>query len=113
MAQARRLVGIFGLVIGLLLVTSACSDDDGGGSDAVGTFVHAEEGTIELSDGGSGTWTQEGNDEPWEFNWSEEDGTVTITDDGGDSFDARLEDGDLVIPDEAISGDEDVTFERK
>ena len=94
------------------LTTLACSSD--GSDGAEGTYVHAEEGTITLSEGGEGTWEQEGNDEPFEFEWEADGDTITFSSDGEEApGKVRLEDGDLVLPPELISGDDDVTFERQ
>jgi ABC-type glycerol-3-phosphate transport system substrate-binding protein len=95
----------------VVAVLAACGG--GGGNAAAGTYVHPEEGTITLSDGGSGTWEQEGNDEPFEFEWTQEGDTVTFLLDGKDQGKARIEEGNLVVPPDMISGDEDVTFERQ
>lgn len=113
MMQRKRLVrrSVFAALMALLLVAGACS---GGGDDgAEGTYEHPEEGTITLSDGGKGTWVQEGNDEPFEFEWQESGDTITFTSDGKEAGNVKLEDGDLVLPPDMISGDEDVTFTRQ
>ncbi len=103
---ARRVVpGL--LIVGML--ATGCGDDD----EAPGTYVHPVEGTITLSEDGSATWEQEGNAQPFRFEWEQEGETVTFILDGEPEGDARLEDGDLVIPPDMISGDEDVVFERQ
>ena len=96
----------------VLLAGGACSND--GGDGAEGTYTHPEEGTITLSEGGDGTWEQEGNDEPFEFTWREDGDAIIFSSDGEEApGEVRLEDGNLVLPPELISGDEDVTFTRR
>lgn len=88
------------------LALTACGGDDG----AAGTYEHDEEGTITLDEDGTGNWDQGGD--PFEFEW-EADGDDLTFDADGDEMTASIEDGNLVIPDDFISGDEDVTFERQ
>ena len=97
------------MVLTVVVLLAACG---GGGGGAAGTYVHEEEGTITLSDGGSATWEQEGQ-EPFEFEWSQEGDAVTFLRDGKEEGVARIEEGNLVIPPDMISGDEDVVFERQ
>lgn len=110
--QRKRLVrgSASAALVAMLLVGGACSGGDDG---AEGTYEHPEEGTITLSEGGKGTWEQEGDDEPFEFEWQESGETITFSSDGEKAGDVRLEGGDLVLPPDMISGDEDVTFTRQ
>jgi len=103
MRRARQ--GAFVVAVVAALATGC------GGSGAEGTYVHDVEGTITLSDDGSGSWAQEGHSA--DFEWEEDGETVTFLIDGEAQGEARLEDGDLVLPPDMISGDDDVTFERQ
>jgi hypothetical protein len=82
-----------------------------GGSSAEGTYVHEVEGTIILSEDGAATWEQ--SSDPVPFEWEQDGETLTFIFDGEAVGDARIEDGDLVLPPDMISGDEDVVFERQ
>lgn len=97
------------LLVLLLLLAAAC----GGGAGAAGTYVHPEEGTITLSEGGAAAWTQEGNPGPFEFEWSQEGDVITFIVEGAEAGAATLEEGNLVLGPEMISGGEPVTFERQ
>ncbi len=108
----RRVLLAVALIAALVVGGVGCSDDDGGSGGAAGTYVHEEEGTITLSGGGQGTWEQEGNESVYEFDWSQEGDVITF-DDGGDTAEARIEDGDLVLGPDMISGDEDQTFVKQ
>ncbi len=105
---ARRLAPA--AVVALLMIGSACS---GGNDGAEGSYEHPEEGTITLSADGKGMWEQEGNDEPFEFEWEEKGDVIILSSDGEEEGEVRIEDGDLVLPPDMISGDEDVTFKRR
>ena len=100
------------VLVALFLAGGACSDGEDGEDGAEGTYVHPEEGRITLSDGGKGTWEQEGN-EVFEFEWDQDGDTITFSSDGEEAGDVRLEDGDLILPPDMISGDEEVTFTRQ
>lgn len=93
----------------LAAASSGCSDADG----PEGTYVHDEEGTIVLDDDGSATWEQEGDNEPFEFEWTADGESIDLLIDGEVEGTARIDNGDLVLPPDMISGDEDVTFERQ
>lgn len=93
----------------LLLLVAACSS--GGGGGRAGTYSHPEEGVITLSSDGTGTWKQGGDQEPFRFKWTDDGSDITLTTDGPDVR-ARIVDGDLVLPHELFSGNEDVTFKR-
>ena len=115
MISTKSSVRVFAsvLVAALGLFGAACSDADDGGGGAAGTYTHAEEGTIILEDGGAGTWEQEGNDEPFEFEWREDGDVIVFSSDGEDAGEVTIEDGNLVLPPDLISGDDPVTFERQ
>jgi len=78
-----------------------------------GTYVNSTEGTIILETGGNGTWTQEGNAEPFKFKWTADGDEVTFIKGESDKNITRIKDGDLVLPPDMISGDVDVTFKRQ
>jgi hypothetical protein len=96
-----------------LLFVAVLATGCGGGDGAEGTYVHPVEGTITLAEGGEATWEQEGHDEPFEFEWEQDGETIAFVIDGETAGEVRLEDGDLVLPPDLISGDEDVVFERQ
>ena len=93
--------------IGLMGI--GCSGDEG----PEGTYQHPEEGTITLTEGGEGTWEQEGDDEPFAFGWESEGDAVVFSKDDEEAGRATIADGDLVLPPDMISGDDDVTFDRQ
>ncbi|MGY1814313.1 hypothetical protein [Blastococcus sp. SYSU D00820] len=104
MAGAGRRVVL--VLVAAVLALAGCGDDG-----AAGTYVHDVEGTITLAEDGSATWEQEGNSAA--FEWEQEGDTITFLLDGEAEGEARLEDGDLVLAPDLISGDEDVVFERQ
>lgn len=109
MMRTPRIRSTFIVVFALLmLVSGACSKD----SHAVGTYVNDPEGTIVLSEGGKGTWTQSGD--PFEFNWSQDGDTIEFdVGDGEPLKGVKLVDGNLVLPDGATSQDGETTFKRE
>ncbi len=97
-----------GFAASVMLVAGAC-----GGTNPEGAYEHDSEGVITLSDDGQGTWEQEGND-PFEFEWEEDGDAIVLSAEGDKLGVVTLDDeGNLVLPPDMISGDEDVTFERQ
>lgn len=108
MGRTRQALVVAGVAT-LPVITMACS-----GSDSVqGTYVHPEEGTIILADGGDASWEQEGDEKPSTLQWTEDGQDIDFLIDGEVEGTARIEDGDLVLPPDMISGDVDITFERE
>lgn len=112
MMRRRLAERLAATAVGTLLILGSGCSGGGGGGGVEGTYKHAEEGTITLSDGGKGTWEQEGNDKPFTFQWKKDGETITFSAEGKDGK-VRIEGGDLVLPPDMISGDEDVTFEHQ
>ena len=109
MARSRmRTVSILVPLALVVLLVGACSK-----TSTAGTYVHAEEGTIVVTDGGTGTWTQEGDDEPATFTWTQNGDDITFTIRDKTAGGVKLEGGNLVIPPDMISGDDPVTFTRQ
>lgn len=97
-------------VASLALTLGGCADSN----SPEGTYEHDSEGIITLSEGGVGTWEQEGDDEPFEFEWEEDGDAIVLSTEDGAQGEVMLDDeGNLVLPPDLISGDEDVTFERQ
>jgi len=97
-------------VAALLLPVAACGDDDEG-LGVEGTYVHAEEGTIEIETGGEGSITQSG--EPVPFEWEQDGDTIQFSVEGAGVAEATLDGDELTFRAGDFSGDEPVTFVRE
>jgi len=92
---------------------TGCGGGGDSGGDVEGTWVHPEEGTIVLEDGGDGSITQSGDPVP--FEWELSGDTVLFSFEGDDEVSAQATiDGDTMtfrVGD--FSGDEPAVFTRE
>jgi hypothetical protein len=101
-----------GAMVAMAALAAGLTACGGGGDDAVGTWVHPEEGTIVLSDDGSGTITQ--SSDPVEFDWDRNGDTVEFSFGGDEVEAAATVDGDaMTFRPGDFSGDDPVTFTRE
>ena len=104
-SKRRIVVSACGLVVAF---AAACGG--GGGDSLEGTYVHEEEGTLEVLEDGEATLTQSGA--PVELTYEVDGDSVTFDADGS-TVTAEIDGDDLVFEDEAFSGEGTTTFTKQ
>jgi hypothetical protein len=108
--RTKRPALLLALLFSILALAAACSSSNG--EDFEGTYVHEEEGTIEIEGDGKATITQSGD--AIAIPYTRDGDKVTFTaESSGESVTATLRGNTLVFEPGDFSGDEETVFTKQ